>query len=63
LFFTGTAVEVGPITMVDHRPVGAGALGPATLQIKELYEQATHGHLPAYQHWLDPVYSHTAVGL
>lgn len=62
LFFTGTAVEVGPITMVDHRPVGSGELGPVTLRLKELYELATRGHLPAYQHWLQPVYQHTGVG-
>jgi branched-chain amino acid aminotransferase len=69
LFFTGTAVEVGPITMVDHRPVGegrqgsagAGELGPVTLQLKQLYERATRGYLPAYQHWLEPVYSHAGV--
>lgn len=62
LFFTGTAVEVGPITHVDHRPVGTGELGSVTLKLKELYEQATRGYLPAYQHWLEPVYAHAGIG-
>lgn len=56
LFFTGTAVELGPITRVDHRNVGDGRLGGITLRLRELYAQATRGRLAAYQHWLLPVY-------
>jgi branched-chain amino acid aminotransferase len=63
LFFTGTAVELGPITMVDHRPVGTGELGPVSLRLKELYELATRGHLAAYQHWLEPVYQPAHAGV
>lgn len=56
LFFTGTAVEVAPITRVDHRPVGSGKLGPVSEKLRKLYEDATRGRLDAYHHWLLPVY-------
>ena len=56
LFFTGTAVEVAPITQVDHRPVGEGRVGPLTGRLRSLYEDATRGRLDAYHHWLLPVH-------
>ena len=51
-FFTGTAIEVTPITEVDGRPVGAGKPGPITLQIQQSYFGAVHGRLPQYRAWL-----------
>ncbi len=59
-FFTGTAVGVGPVVKVDHRPVGSGEIGPVTAEMRRLYVEATHGRLPAYRHWLVPVYRSTA---
>lgn len=56
LFFTGTAVEVAPITMVDHRQVGHGQIGFLTGKLRELYFQATRGRIADYQAWLHPVY-------
>jgi branched-chain amino acid aminotransferase len=56
MFFTGTAVEVAPITRVDHRPVGTGAIGPITARLRRAYHEATRGHLAAYRKWLTPVY-------
>ena len=56
LFFTGTAVEVAPITRVDHRPVGDGQIGPITRALRQLYTDATRGRLEAYRHWVAPVY-------
>jgi branched-chain amino acid aminotransferase len=56
LFFTGTAVEIAPITRVDHRPVGNGQMGPITLALRQLYTDATRGRLEAYRHWVAPVY-------
>jgi branched-chain amino acid aminotransferase len=56
LFLSGTAVEVAPITKVDHRPVGAGAIGPVTSKLRELYFQATRAQIPEYYRWLQPVY-------
>ncbi len=56
LFLTGTAVGVAPVVRVDHRPIGNGAIGPVTRQLRHLYFEATRGHLPAYRKWLLPVY-------
>jgi len=56
VFFTGTAVEVGPVIRVDHRPVGTGEIGPVAAELRHLYVQATRGRLKAYRNWLMPVY-------
>ncbi len=56
LFLTGTAVGVAPVVRVDHRPVGDGAIGAVTRRLRQLYFDATHGHLPEYRKWLLPVY-------
>jgi branched-chain amino acid aminotransferase len=56
LFFTGTAVEIAPIIAVDHRPIGNGEVGPVAAKLRSLYIEATRGRIPAYRHWLWPVY-------
>jgi branched-chain amino acid aminotransferase len=61
-FFTGTAVEVAPITWVDRRRIGKGEVGPTTERLRNLYREATRGHLPQYHHWLAPVYRATTPG-
>lgn len=61
LFLCGTAVEVVPVTHVDHRPVASGAPGAITSKLRDLYREATRGRLPAYRHWLEPVYQTEAV--
>lgn len=55
-FFTGTAVEIAPITRIDHRPVGTGQVGFITSHLRELYSQAVHGRIADYESWLKPVY-------
>ncbi len=55
-FFTGTAVEIAPITKVDYRPVGTGNIGFITNHLRELYTQASHGRIIDYHPWLKPVY-------
>lgn len=57
VFFCGTAVEVVPVTHVDHRPVAGGAPGPITERLRKIYIEATRGRLAAYQHWLWPAYA------
>jgi branched-chain amino acid aminotransferase len=59
LFLTGTAVGVAPVVSVDHRPVGQGTVGTITSSLRQLYFQATRGHMPAYRTWLVPVYGET----
>lgn len=57
VFLTGTAVEVAPVTRIDHRPVGSGEIGPVTRRIREAYLRAVRGGDPRYAHWLTPVYA------
>jgi branched-chain amino acid aminotransferase len=56
LFMTGTAAQVTAITMVDHRPVADGKMGPVTAKLRKLYDDAVRGRLPKFRHWNYPVY-------
>ena len=47
VFFTGTAVQVAPIVQVDNSPVGTAKIGTVTVKLRSLYEDATHGCMPA----------------
>lgn len=58
LFFTGTAVEISPVTRVDHRAVGSGEIGPVTRRLRDLYGQVTRGQIARYRKWLVPSYQH-----
>ncbi len=57
IFFTGTAVELAPVVRIDHRDVANGKIGPITAELRRLYFDATHCRMPAYAHWLTPVYN------
>ena len=57
IFFTGTAVELAPVTRVDHRAVGSGAIGPVAAELRFLYMEASRGRLAIYRHWLLPAYN------
>lgn len=56
LFFTGTAAQITAITKVDFRPVGSGVMGPNSDRLRNLFNDAVRGKLPAYRDWLVPVY-------
>lgn len=56
LFMTGTAAQVTAITMVNHRPVGEGIMGPVTTKLRKYFDDTVRGRLPKYHHWLEPVY-------
>jgi branched-chain amino acid aminotransferase len=56
LLLTGTAAQVTAVTMVDHRPIGDGVMGPVTSQLRHLFDDAVRGKLPAYRDWNHPVY-------
>jgi len=47
---------VTAVTKVDHRPVGEGAMGPVTAQLRRLYDDCVRGRLPKYRQWNHPVY-------
>jgi branched-chain amino acid aminotransferase len=57
LFMTGTAAQVTAVTRVDHRPIGAGVMGPATSRLRQLFDDAVRGRLPKYRHWNAAVYT------
>ncbi len=61
LFMTGTAAQVTAVTKVDHRPVGDGNMGPVTIKLRKLYDDAVRGKLPKYRHWNQPVYEKMVV--
>jgi len=56
LFLCGTGAQVSPVTEVDRHRIADGAIGPITRRIKDVYFDAVRGRLPAYAHWLTPVY-------
>jgi branched-chain amino acid aminotransferase len=55
MFFSGTAVEVTPITELDGRVIGDGTPGPLTRRIQSTFFDAVHGKLPQYASWLSHV--------
>lgn len=55
-FFCGTGVQIAAITAVDHRPVGAGRIGPITEKLRGLYFDVVRGRVPKYLEFCTPVY-------
>jgi branched-chain amino acid aminotransferase len=51
MFMTGTAAQVTAVTKVDHRPVGAGVMGPVASKLRTLYENILRGKNKKYEHW------------
>jgi branched-chain amino acid aminotransferase len=56
-FMTGTAAQIVAVTRVDYRPIGSGAMGPVTAQLRKLFDDAARGRMPKYRHWNTPVYA------
>ncbi len=56
LFLCGTGAQVSPVTEVDHHLIGEGEIGPITRRLEDAYFDAVRGRLPAYRHWLTPIY-------
>jgi branched-chain amino acid aminotransferase len=52
LFFTGTAVEINPITSVDRITVGSGERGPVTKALQEAFFGIVRGTAPDRHGWL-----------
>jgi branched-chain amino acid aminotransferase len=55
MFMTGTAAQITAVTKVDHRPVGAGGMGPVTTRLRSMYEDVLRGKNKKYEHWNVPV--------
>jgi branched-chain amino acid aminotransferase len=55
VFYSGTAVEVTPITQLDAHTYGDGKPGPITRTIQATYFDTVHGKVPRYESWLTVV--------
>ena len=55
-FFSGTALQVGAVTGVDHRPIGTGQMGPIVTELRERFFEIVRGKNDKYRHWGTPVY-------
>jgi branched-chain amino acid aminotransferase len=60
-FYSGTAVEVSPITQLDDHTYGDGKPGQITRRIQQTYFDTVHGKVPRYESWLTVVKSAVAV--
>jgi branched-chain amino acid aminotransferase len=56
LWLCGTGVQIAAIARIDHRPVGAGKMGPLVSELRELYFNVVRGRVAKYRHWNTPVY-------
>jgi len=56
LFLCGTGAQLSPVTSVDHRTVGTGAVGPITQKLSRVYFDAVRGNGDRYKEWVTPVY-------
>ena len=54
-FFTGTAVEITPISKIDDMVIGSGSRGPITQKLQKTYEDIIFGRNKSYDHWLSLV--------
>ena len=57
VFYCGTGAQVSPITMVDHRHVGDGKIGPISKKLQELYFNVVRGREKKYRSWCTSVFS------
>ena len=55
IFMTGTAAELTPVTMIDHRPIGEGVPGEVTRELQAAFDDVVTGKNKDYSDWLDHV--------
>lgn len=51
-FYSGTAVEITPITKVNESKIGSGSIGPITEILQKKYSDIVCGQDNDYSHWL-----------
>jgi branched-chain amino acid aminotransferase len=54
-FFSGTAVEITPITKANETIIGTGAIGPITEILQSKYLDIVCGNDAQYAHWLTAI--------
>ncbi len=55
VWMTGTAAEIGPVTMIDGRVIGDGKVGKVSTEIHKKFVEIATGKDPKYDAWLDYV--------
>ena len=55
-FYCGTGAQIGPITSIDHRPIGKGVVGEHTKELQKLYFDVVKGKVEKYKKWCTPIY-------
>ena len=55
VFFSGTAVEITPISKIDDVIIGSGSIGPVTENLQNLYSDIVTGKNAVYEDWLSLV--------
>ena len=55
VFFSGTAVEITPISKIDETIIGSGSIGPVTEKLQTSYTDIVSGRNAKYSHWLNLV--------
>ena len=51
-FFTGTAVEITPISKLDNNSISNGSRGEITQRLQEKFQEIIYGQDKSYQNWL-----------
>ena len=54
-FYSGTAVEITPITTVDGAKIGSGIIGPVTEILQNKYSEIVCGQDASYSDWLTAI--------
>ena len=54
-FYSGTAVEITPITTVDGAKIGSGIIGPVTETLQNKYSEIVCGQDTSYSNWLTEI--------
>ena len=54
-FYSGTAVEITPITNVDGAIIGSGTIGPITEILQNKYSEIVCGRVSGYSDWLTAI--------
>jgi branched-chain amino acid aminotransferase len=62
IFFSGTAVGVGPVVEVDRRPIADGAIGRIAKALSEAYRDASLGKIAKYRKWVTPCFPALVAG-
>ena len=55
VFFTGTAVEITPISKIDGVVIGSGSIGSITEKLQTTYADIVSGKNDLYKDWLSLV--------